>query len=118
MPHVVLLGKIAVEDIFRELKPIFIRNEKMILKTLESYLERDKNSILIDSLAIEGNKKTIFLAMISGREDGVVVRLFPKIEVDKTDGVKKILSELAKQLIAKFSELKVGETNLQDFLNS
>jgi len=117
MPHVVLLGNVAVEDIFRELKPIFIRNEKMILKTLESYLERDKNSILIDSLAIEGEKKTIFLAMISGREDGVVVRLFPKIEVDKTDGVKKILSELAKQLIAKFSELKVGETNLQDFLN-
>ena len=43
--------------------------------------------------------------MISGREDGVVVRLFPKIEVDKTEGVKKILIELAKQLIATFPEV-------------
>jgi hypothetical protein len=116
MPHVVLLGNVEIEDIFRELKPVFIRNKKMILKTLESYLERDKNSILIDSLAIEEDKKTFFLAMISGREDGVVVRLFPKIEVDKTEGVKKMLSELAKQLIAMFPELKIGETNLANYL--
>jgi hypothetical protein len=116
MPHVVLLGNVEIEDIFRELKPVFIRNKKMILKTLESYLERDKNSILIDSLAIEEDKKTVFLAMISGREDGVVVRLFPKIEVDKTEGVKKMLSELAKQLIAMFPELKIGETNLANYL--
>jgi hypothetical protein len=54
--------------------------------------------------------------MISGREDGVVVRLFPKIEVDKTEGVKKMLSELAKQLIAMFPELKIGETNLANYL--
>lgn len=116
MPHVVLLGNVEIEDIFRELKPVFIRNKKMILKTLESYLERDKNSILIDSLAIEEDKKTVFLAMISGREDGVVVRLFPKIEVDKTEGVKKMLSELAKQLIATFPKLKIGETNLANYL--
>ena len=63
MPHVVLLGNVAVEYIFSELKPVFIRNKKMILKTWESYLERDKHSILIDSLAIEEDKKTVFLAI-------------------------------------------------------
>lgn len=116
MPHVVLLGKAAVEDIFKELKPIFIRNESTILRTTEVYLERSKNAILVDSLAIEANKKTMFLAMISGRNDGVVVRLYPKIEIEKTDGVKKILVELAKQLISTFPELRLGETNLQDYL--
>ena len=72
--------------------------------------------ILIDSLAIDADKKTVFLAMISGRNDGVVVRLYPKIDVEKTEGVKKILSELAKQLIATFPELKIGETNLDNYL--
>jgi hypothetical protein len=43
--------------------------------------------------------------MISGRNDGVVIRLYPKIDVEKTEGVKKILVELAKQLIATFPEL-------------
>lgn len=116
MPHVVLAGKAAIEDIFKELKPIFIRNESTILRTTEVYLERGKNAILVDSLAIEANKKTIFLTMISGRDDGVVVRVYPKIEVEKTDGIKKILVELAKQLISTFPELRLGETNLQDYL--
>jgi len=116
VPHVVLAGKVAIEDIFKELKPIFIRNESTILRTTEVYLERGKNAILVDSLAIEANKKTIFLTMISGRDDGVVVRVYPKIEVEKTDGIKKILVELAKQLISTFPELRLGETNLQDYL--
>jgi hypothetical protein len=116
VPHVVLTGKATIEDISKELKPLFIRNGSAILKTSEVYLERDKNAVLVDSLAIEASKKTTFLAMISGRDDGVVVRLYPKVEVEKTDGVRKILAELAKQLIAAFPGLKVGETNLADYL--
>jgi hypothetical protein len=114
--HVVLNGKAAIENIFKELKPLMIRNENSILKTADVYLEREKNAILIDSLAIDADKKTVFLAMISGRNDGVVVRLYPKIDVEKTQGVKMILVELAKQLIATFPELTVGETNLDTYL--
>jgi hypothetical protein len=116
LPHVVLNGKVAVENIFKELKPLMIRNKNGILKTTDVYLEREKNVILIDSLAIEADKKTVFLAMISGRDDGVVVRLYPKIDVEKTEGVKKILVELGKQLIAMFPEFKIGETNLDNYL--
>jgi hypothetical protein len=116
LPHVVLNGKAAIENIFKELKPLMIRNQNSILKTTDVYLEREKNVVLIDSLAIDADKKTVFLAMISGRNDGVVVRLYPKIDVEKTEGVKKILAELAKQLIATFPELKIGETNLENYL--
>jgi hypothetical protein len=72
--------------------------------------------ILIDSLSIDADKKIVFLAMISGRDDGVVVRLYPKIDVEKTEGVTRILVELAKQLIATFPELRIGETNLENYL--
>ncbi len=116
MPHVVLNGKVAIENIFKELKPLMIRNENSILKTTDVYLEREKKAILIDSLAIDAGKKTVFLTMISGRNDGFVVRLYPKIDVEKTEGVKKILVELAKQLMATFPELTVGETNLDIYL--
>jgi len=116
VPHVVLNGKVSVEKIFEELKPLLIRKENIILKTMDVYLEREKNAILIDSLAIDADKKTVFLALISGRNDGVVVRLYPKIDIEKTEGVKKILVELAKQLIATFPELRIGETNLENYL--
>jgi hypothetical protein len=116
LPHVVLNGQTSIDSIFEELKPIFIRNGSKILRTLDFYLERGKNAILIDSLVVESERTTSFLAMITGRNDGVVVRLYPKTEVQKTDGVKKILAEIAKQLLRSFPGFKLGETNLGDYL--
>jgi hypothetical protein len=116
LPHVVLTGKTSIEEIFDKIQPLFIRNKDSILKTKETYLEKNKKDILVDSLAIEKNKKTAFLSLISGREDGVVVRLYPQVEVEKTEGVKRVLAELAKQLLQTFPEMQVGETNLQEYL--
>jgi hypothetical protein len=117
LPHVVLKGKITPEDIFNQLKPIFYQESMALLKTKETYLEKAKKDILIDALAIEGDRKTAFLALISGRDDGVVIRLYPNIAIEKTTGVKRVLVELAKQLIATFPELTVGETNLGEYFS-
>jgi len=116
VPHVVLNGKVYTQNIVDNLNPLFIRNKTLILKTSNMYIDREKKSILIESLAIEEKKKTDFLAMISEREDGVVVRIYPGSKVEKTDGVKRILAEIAKQLLDMFPELKVGKTNISDLL--
>ncbi len=116
MPHVVLNGKVNVEDIFVKMKPVFIRDGESVLKTENMYIERGKGSILIDSLVIERGKKISFLAMIGEREDGAVIRIYPMLEVEKTDGVKRILAEIAKQLLQAFPEFELGATNLSDFL--
>ncbi len=117
MPHVVLNGKVHVKDIFDKINPLFIRNEDVILKTPNTFIDREKKSILVESLVIEEGNKTSFFAMISGREDGVVVRIYPGSEVEKTDGVKRTLAEIAKQLLVTFPELEVGKTNISDFLS-
>jgi hypothetical protein len=117
LPHVVLKGKASIQNIFEKLAPLFVRDGTVILKTGELYLERNKNAILIDSLAIESEKKRSFLAMITGRENGVVVRLYPKQEIEKTDGVKRILAEISKQLVRKFPDFKTAETNLREYLS-
>jgi hypothetical protein len=117
LPHVVLNGKDSIQNIFEKLEPLFVRDGTEILRTMELYLERNKNAILIDSLAIESDKKQSFLAMITGREDGVVVRLYPKQEIEKTDGVKRILAEIAKQIVRKFPDFKTAETNLGEYLS-
>jgi hypothetical protein len=46
----------------------------------------------------------------------VVVRIYPGAEVEKTSGVKNILSEIAKQLLTVFPQLTIGETNLSEYL--
>ena len=116
MPHVVLNGNINIDDILKKFNSLFIRDEYGILKTDNIYINRDKTAILIESLAIEKGVKNIFLTMISLRDDGVVVRIYPGLEVEKTNGVKKILSEIAKQILTMFPQLRIGETNLLEYL--
>ena len=116
MPHVVLNGEVNLEEIFIKFKSIMIRNENGILKTDNIYFSRDKTSIIIESLAIEKGIKNSFLAMVSQRDDGVVIRIYPGIEIEKTPGVKKILSGIAKQVLTDFPKLKIGETNLLEYL--
>jgi hypothetical protein len=95
---------------------VLIRTKSGILKTDNVYINRDKTSVLIESLVIEEGMKKNFFSLISRRNDGVVVRIHPTIEVEKTVGVKTILSEIAKQLLAAFPQLSIGETNLLEYL--
>ena len=116
MPHVVLNGNVNIDDILKKFNSILIRDEYGILKTDDIYINRDKTAILIESIAIEKGAKNSFLTMISRRDDGVVVRIYPILEVEKTNGVKKILSEIAKQILKIFPQLTIGETNLLEYL--
>jgi hypothetical protein len=116
MPHAVLNGNVSIDDIFNKLKGVFIRNESGILKTDNIYISRDKTAIIIESLTIESGVKRSFFAMIGRRDDGVVVRIYQGSEVEKTAGVKSILGEIAKQLLAAFPQLTIGETNLLEYL--
>ena len=109
-------GEIRLRDIFNALLPLFIQDEKNILKTQKKFIDSEENSILVEALAIEDEKKSSFLALLDKREDGLVIRIYPKSNIEKTEGVKKILAEIAKQILNKFSNLKIGKTNLQNFL--
>lgn len=71
MPHIVINGKIVIESIFTELKPIFSNQDIGILKTSAQFISNDKNSILVDSLSIEGRTKYKFFTLIKERPDGV-----------------------------------------------
>ena len=116
MPDVVLTGSVPMEELFRSLRPIMIRRDQDILRTNDAFMNAGKTSILIESLAVEAGVKTSFLALVSSRDDGVVVRLYPKLEVEKTEGVKRILAEQAKQILTSFPGLRIGETNLSSYL--
>ena len=116
MPHVVLNGSVSLKDVFDNLIPLAIRNEEEILRTLKKYIDTEEKSILLEALTIEKGRKNDFLALLTRREDGLVIRIYPYSSVEKTEGVKKILAEIAKQLLETFPNLKVGKTNLQDVL--
>ena len=117
MPHVVLNGDIKIREVFENLDPVNIANKQEVLRTLKKFIDIEEHTILIEGLTIERGKKNNFLCMLNSREDGLVIRLYPTFEVEKTAGVKKILAKIAIQIIEKFPNLKIGKTNLQEFLS-
>ncbi|MFX1516659.1 MAG: hypothetical protein ACFFC6_10140 [Promethearchaeota archaeon] len=116
MPHIVLNGKIAIDYIFTNLKPVFINHDSGIIKTTVFFISKDKNAILVDSLSIENKDKYRFFTLINGRSNGIVIRIFPGSEIEKTHGVKKILVEIAKQIMSINPNLAIGKTNLTEYL--
>jgi hypothetical protein len=117
MPHVVLEGPVDMDEVFRRLRPVFVKSDRGILKATDAYMDRAKRTIIVDSLAIEGGEKDRFLMAIGLREDGLVIRLFEVPEVERTEGVKRVLAETAKQLLETFPDLELGETNLERYLD-
>lgn len=118
MPHVVLNGDVQFTAVFRSLEPFIIKHGNTILKTSKKYIDSDGKSCLVEALTIDQHSQTSFLALIGTRDDGLVVRIYPGSNVEKTEGVKRILVEIAKQLLNNFSNLKLGKTNLQEFIGT
>jgi hypothetical protein len=116
MPHVVLNGRQNIDVIFDGLKNVSLRNESEILRTSDRYMNHEKTAILIESLAIENGVNRGFLTMVSRRDDGVVVRIYPLSSVEKTRGVKIILAQIAKQIMEIAPGFSIGETNISEYL--
>ncbi|UCG03761.1 MAG: hypothetical protein JSW11_07195 [Candidatus Heimdallarchaeota archaeon] len=116
MPHIVLNGKITIDNIFANLKPIFVNHDTGIIKTTTQFISEDKNAILVDSLSIESKDKYRFFTLINKSSDGIVIRIYPGSEIEKTHGVKKILVEIAKQILSTNPNLTIGKTNLTKYL--
>jgi hypothetical protein len=117
MPHVLLLGNVEMEEVFRRFKPVFVKTERGIVKATDSYIDRGGRCMLVDSLAIEGGEQARFMMEISQQEDGLLIGLWSGLEVEGTEGINIILAATSKQLMETFPDLAVGETDIQRYLD-
>jgi len=116
LPHVVLNGEIEMKKIFQSISSITHIDNRVIIKSMKKFIDEEENNVLIESLAGTQDNLHRFLTLVSKRKDGLVVRIYPFTQVEKTNQVQQLLAEIAKQLINFFPNLTVGKTNLHDFL--
>jgi len=116
IPHVVIEGELNTQEIFEKIEPLFIKEENLLIRSTNSYLSTDKKTILVETLVIENRNKNQYFAIVNHRDDGVVVRIHPMLDIEKTNGIKRALAEIGKQILENFGGTKVGKTNLSDFL--
>lgn len=116
MPHIVLEKAKSVKECAHVIEPMMYRVEKGILKITDIYLNKNENSALLESIAIEDGKNQTFFIQLSSKGDAITVRLLPMTDPEKTNGVKKLMGIIAHKIKQSNPDITYGKTNLQDFI--
>ena len=115
MPHVVLEGMVSLDDCERDLVPFIVRDGGFLAKGERLYREREGHTILIETLVVDRGHTQKFFIQVARKSGGVIVRLEPLTDPEKTPGVRRALAVIAHR-IRERSGAAYGTTNIDDYL--
>jgi hypothetical protein len=98
MPHLVIRGSIDVARVAENLELDVVRWGRAVLKTGEVWVRADQEAVLIDGVVVELVRPLHPVAMVSHRDGGTVIRLWPVVEVERTPAVQRWLAVIAQRL--------------------
>jgi hypothetical protein len=116
MPHVVIEEALDLEIACQGIRIAAVRNGSEILKVVDIYLNRSSHTALVDCVVVEEGLSQTFFVQLSQKDRQITVRLLPATDPDKTNGVKRVMALIAKQLHEATGGSRFGKTNLQEFL--
>ncbi|MFQ5878328.1 MAG: hypothetical protein ACE5JH_11715 [Acidobacteriota bacterium] len=115
MPHVVLEGRISIDDCRRLLGPFLVREGDRIVKGGRLYLERGGREALVETLVVDRGHTQKFFIQLCLRERGLIVRLEPLTDPEKTPGVRRAIAVVAHR-IRRGTGCSYGTTNIENEL--
>ena len=117
MPHVVLEGEVDLAEVRDRFQGLFERSGDDLLKVETLYSEREGRELLLDTLVVESGHPQRFFIQVRRREGGLIVRLLPQTDPEKTDGVRHSLAMVAAFIRDLWPDrCRFGATNIGEFL--
>jgi hypothetical protein len=116
MPHVVIEEALDLGLACQAITLAVVRSGGEILKVVDVYLNRSGRTALVDCVAVEEGRSQSFFVQLSQKDRQITVRLLPATDPEKTDGVKRIMALIARQLHESTGGSRFGKTNLQEYL--
>lgn len=116
MPHVVIEEAPQLGLACQGIKLSVAREGSEILKVVDVFLNRSGSAALVDCVVVEEGRSQGFYVLLSQKERQLTVRLLPATDPEKTNGVKRVLALIARQLHEAAPGSRFGKTNLQGFL--
>ena len=111
MPHVVFDKMIDLSMFSEKFKEIF-QKEPMLIKVENIFTDRNKRLALLPAVVIDSQNQN-FLIEINVKEEKTTIRLYPKTDPEKTEGVLMALSMLGKLILDIFPDAHVTKTNIE-----
>ena len=115
MPHILVEGTIALEELARRHAPFTARAGSAIVKCDRFYLETGGRTALLETLVSDASHTQRFFVRLQARDDGVMVRCEPLTDPEKSPGVKRALALVASR-VRDACGGRYGVTNLADYL--
>jgi hypothetical protein len=115
VPHVVLEGRITVDEAARVFEPFTTRQGDRIIKAERFYREKNARAALIEMVVVESGHTQKFFIQLSPRDGGLTVRLEPLTDPEKNPAVKSAIAQVAHRLRAA-TGAAYGSTNIGEHL--
>ena len=113
MPHVVIRGDVDLAAFARDFEGLLLRDSRDVLRADQVYLEREQKSALVAALVVEQGRKLPFYITISCHDRGTAtVRIDPLTHVERSQGVRRLVAELAACLLERTPGAAISVTNL------
>ena len=115
MPHVVLEGRVSIDDCQRHFEPFVVREGERVVKVERFFREKESRAALIETLVVDRGHTQKFFIQLSPKGEGITVRLEPLTDPEKTTGVRRALALVAHR-IREATGCSYGPTNIEDHL--
>ncbi len=115
MPHVILEGRVPLDECQRKLIPFIVRDGDFLVKGERLYREHGAPTILIETLVVDHGHTQKFFIQVAGRGEGAIIRLEPLTDPEKTHGVRRALAVVAHRIL-ECTGSSYGKSNIDEYL--
>jgi len=115
MPHVIRSGTADLAAAWRQLPHGPWRWGTAVARVEGCYLGRDAAALLVAGVVVEYGRPLHPVVLVTRGAETTSVHLWPAMTVERTDGVKRLLAQVARELAA-FGAGEVVTTNIPDLL--
>jgi hypothetical protein len=115
VPHVIVEGAVTLAALQRDHVAFTVREAGRVVKVDRFYLDAPGRAALLETIVVDGRHTQKFFIQLTAREEGVMVRLEPMTDPEKSPAVKRALATVARR-IRDACGGRFGGTNIAEFL--
>ena len=116
MPHIEIIGSLPLDQLIGKFEPLNAREGDAVVKATAIFHSPRDSRALIQSLVAEPRVHRKFYILLAEKPKGLMVRLDPLTDPEKTRAVKRLIALVAYWVRRVSPTSSYGATNLNEFL--
>ena len=112
MPHLIYGWTADLAAVHRDFKPMQRQDNGWILKALFCYLSHDSRILIFECIAVRSGFSQNFFLRAEQKGESVTFRVDPHTNVEKNEGVKRMLLAVRDLVVSANSHMKFEKSNL------